>query len=72
LLPDIIYCEDEYEAARGSDGLVVVTEWNQFRSLDMDRLHRAMREPNIIDLRNLYEPETMRSAGFRYLAMGRN
>lgn len=72
LLPDIVYCEDEYEAARGSDGLVVVTEWNQFRSLDMDRLHQAMREPNIIDLRNLYEPETMRSAGFRYLAMGRN
>ncbi|HKA18410.1 MAG TPA: UDP-glucose/GDP-mannose dehydrogenase family protein [Blastocatellia bacterium] len=72
LLPDIVYCEDEYEAARGSDGLVVVTEWNQFRSLDMDRLHQAMREPNIIDLRNLYEPETMRSAGFRYLAMGRS
>jgi UDPglucose 6-dehydrogenase len=72
LLPEIVYCEDEYEAARGSDGLVVVTEWNQFRSLDMDRLHQAMREPNIIDLRNLYEPETMRSAGFRYLAMGRN
>jgi len=72
LLPDIVYCEDEYDAARGSDGLVVVTEWNQFRSLDIDRLHHAMREPNIIDLRNLYEPETMRSAGFRYLAMGRN
>ena len=72
LLPDVVYCEDEYEAARGSDGLVVVTEWNQFRSLDMERLHQAMREPNIIDLRNLYEPETMRSAGFRYLAMGRN
>src|SRR4030095_15188239 len=71
LLPDIVYCEDEYEAALGSDGLVVVTEWNQFRSLDIDRLHQAMREPNIIDLRNLYEPETMRSAGFRYLAMGR-
>ena len=72
LLPDIDYCEDEYDAARGSDGLVVVTEWNQFRSLDIDRLHHSMREPNIIDLRNLYEPETMRSAGFRYLAMGRN
>jgi len=71
LLPDVVYCEDEYEVARGSDGLVVVTEWNQFRSLDMDRLHQAMREPNIVDLRNLYEPETMRSAGFRYLAMGR-
>ncbi|HXI89583.1 MAG TPA: UDP-glucose/GDP-mannose dehydrogenase family protein, partial [Blastocatellia bacterium] len=71
-LPDVEYCEDEYEAARGSDGLVVVTEWNQFRSLDMDRLKQLMREPNIIDLRNLYEPETMRSAGFKYLAMGRS
>jgi UDPglucose 6-dehydrogenase len=72
VLTDIEYCEDEYEAARGSDGLVVVTEWNQFRRLDIDRLKQLMREPNIIDLRNLYEPETMRSAGFKYLAMGRN
>jgi UDPglucose 6-dehydrogenase len=72
LLTDVEYCEDEYEAARGADALVVVTEWNQFRRLDMDRLKQMMREPNIIDLRNLYEPETMRSAGFKYLAMGRN
>lgn len=72
LLNDVEYCEDEYEAARGSDGLVVVTEWNQFRRLDMDRLKQLMREPNIIDLRNLYEPMAMRSAGFNYLAMGRN
>jgi UDPglucose 6-dehydrogenase len=72
VLTDVEYCEDEYEAARGSDALVVVTEWNQFRRLDMDRLQQLMREPNIIDLRNLYEPETMRNAGFKYLAMGRN
>ncbi len=72
MLTDVEYCEDEYEAARGSDALVVVTEWNQFRRLDMDLLKQLMREPNIIDLRNLYEPETMRSAGFKYLAMGRN
>ncbi|HZM85923.1 MAG TPA: UDP-glucose/GDP-mannose dehydrogenase family protein [Blastocatellia bacterium] len=72
LLIDVEYCEDEYEAARGSDALVVVTEWNQFRRLDMDRLKEVMRAPNIIDLRNLYEPETMRSSGFQYLAMGRN
>ena len=71
LLTDVDYCEDEYETALGSDGLVVVTEWNQFRRLDMDRLKQLMRVPNIIDLRNLYEPETMRSAGFNYLAMGR-
>ncbi len=72
LLTDVEYCDDEYEAARGSDALVVVTEWNQFRRLDIERLKQMMREPNIIDLRNLYEPETMRSAGFRYLAMGRS
>lgn len=72
LLTDVQYCDDEYDAARGSDALVVVTEWNQFRRLDMDRLKQVMREPNIIDLRNLYEPDTMRSSGFNYLAMGRN
>jgi UDPglucose 6-dehydrogenase len=72
ILPEIAYCEDEYEAARGSDVLVVVTEWNQFRRLDMPRLKEVMREPNIVDLRNIYEPETMRSEGFNYLGMGRN
>ena len=72
ILPGIEYCEDEYEAARGSDLLVVVTEWNQFRRLDMPRLKEVMREPNIVDLRNIYEPETMRSEGFNYLGMGRN
>ena len=71
ILPDVEYCEDEYGAARGSDGLVVVTEWNQFRSLDMNRLKQLMREPNIIDLRNIYEPEAVRTAGFKYLGMGR-
>jgi len=70
-LPDVHYCEDEYAAAHGCDGLVVVTEWNQFRSLDIDRLKQLMREPNIIDLRNIYEPETLRAAGFKYLGMGR-
>ncbi|HXF41474.1 MAG TPA: UDP-glucose/GDP-mannose dehydrogenase family protein, partial [Blastocatellia bacterium] len=69
ILPGIAYCEDEYEAARGSDVLVVVTEWNQFRRLDMPRLKEVMREPNIVDLRNIYEPETMRSEGFNYLGM---
>jgi UDPglucose 6-dehydrogenase len=70
-LSGVEYCEDEYHAARGSDALVVVTEWNQFRSLDLSRLKSCMREPNIIDLRNIYEPEMVRSAGFRYVGMGR-
>ena len=70
-LSGVDYCTDEYEAARGSDALIVVTEWNQFRSLDLGRLKLAMREPNIIDLRNIYEPDMVRSAGFRYVGMGR-
>ena len=70
-LSGVEYCEDEYDAARGTDALVVVTEWNQFRSLDLGRLKLAMREPNIIDLRNIYEPDMVRSAGFRYVGMGR-
>jgi UDPglucose 6-dehydrogenase len=70
-LSGVEYCEDEYETSRGSDALVVVTEWNQFRSLDLGRLKLGMREPNIIDLRNVYEPDMVRSAGFRYVGMGR-
>jgi UDPglucose 6-dehydrogenase len=72
ILPNVEYCEDEYAAARGSDGLVIVTEWNQFRRLDIERLKQVMRAANIIDLRNIYEPEMIRSAGFKYLGMGRN
>ena len=70
-LPDIEYCADEYQAASHSDALVVVTEWNQFRSLDLQRLKAEMREPNLIDLRNIYEPETVRAAGFRFVSVGR-
>jgi len=65
------FCRDEYDAATGADCLVVVTEWNQFRSLDLKRIRHAMREPNIVDLRNVYEPESVRSLGFRYIGMGR-
>lgn len=71
MFPSIVYCEDEYEAARGSDALVVVTEWNQFRSLDFERLKTEMRRPNIIDLRNVYEPEAARASGFGYVSVGR-
>jgi len=65
------YCKDELDAAAGADVLVVATEWNQFRGLDPGRLKSALREPVIVDLRNVYEPETMREAGFRYTCVGR-
>jgi UDPglucose 6-dehydrogenase len=71
VLPDVIYCEDEYDAASGSEALVVVTEWNQFRGLDLDKLKSVMSKLNIVDLRNIYEPDAIRSAGFKYVSMGR-
>jgi len=67
----IAYCGDAYEAAKGADCLVILTEWNQFRSLDLERLKRALRAPLVVDLRNLYEPERMREAGFAYHSVGR-
>jgi UDPglucose 6-dehydrogenase len=63
------YCKDAYDAAEGADALVIVTEWNQFRKLELDRLH--LKQPLIVDLRNLYEPEKMAAAGFRYVSIGR-
>jgi UDPglucose 6-dehydrogenase len=71
VLPAIEYTEDEYAAVTGADVLVFMTEWNQFRALDMDRIHKLMRTPKIADLRNIYEPEDMRELGFEYVGVGR-
>ncbi len=71
VLPDITYAADEYAAVEGADALVFVTEWNQFRALDMERIRRLLRQPKIADLRNIYEPEAMRALGFDYVGVGR-
>jgi len=72
MLPtDVAYCADEYDAATGADCLVILTEWNQFRSLDLERLKATVRRPLVVDLRNVYEPEKMREAGFEYECVGR-
>lgn len=71
VLPDITYAEDEYAAVAGADALVFITEWNQFRALDMERIRGLMRSPKIADLRNIYEPEAMRNLGFDYVGVGR-
>ena len=68
----VTYCEDEYGAARGAQALVVATEWNQFRALDLDRLQAELAEPVVIDLRNVYDPAAMRARGFRYSCIGRS
>jgi UDPglucose 6-dehydrogenase len=71
ILPEINYANDEYTAATNADALVFVTEWNQFRALDMSRIRDLMKFPRIADLRNIYEPEDMRELGFEYVGVGR-
>ena len=71
LLPSLIYCGSAYAAAEGADALVIATEWEQFRALDLDRLKTIMARPIVVDLRNIYRVEEMRRAGFRYVAVGR-
>jgi UDPglucose 6-dehydrogenase len=70
-LPDIEYAENEYDALTDADVLVIVTEWNQFRALDMDRVKKLLKSPKIADLRNIYNPEEMRNLGFEYVGVGR-
>jgi len=71
LLPGVAWCDDAYEAADGADALVILTEWNEFRALDLARLAGAMRGRVMVDLRNIYLPEDARSAGFAYSSVGR-
>ncbi|MEM6423019.1 MAG: UDP binding domain-containing protein, partial [Pseudomonadota bacterium] len=72
LLPHAIWCEDAYEAAEGADALVILTEWNEFRALDLSRLAGLMTQPRMADLRNIYRDEEVRAAGFSdYVAVGR-
>src|SRR2546428_2356664 len=71
LLPDVEYLKDAYQVASGADALVLVTEWNEFRQLDMARVKLLMRRPVIVDGRNIYDPAVMRSLGFTYRGVGR-
>jgi UDPglucose 6-dehydrogenase len=71
LLPEIEYADDEYAAVTGAHALVFVTEWNQFRALDLARIRDLMTTPKVADLRNIYEPEDMRELGFEYVGVGR-
>ncbi len=69
--PDVTYCDSPYDAADGADALVILTEWNQFRALELERLKKLLNQPLVIDLRNIYQPAQMAAAGFRYLSVGR-
>jgi UDPglucose 6-dehydrogenase len=70
-VPGVTFTQNEYEAAEGADVLIVVTEWNQFRQLDLKRVKGLLRRPVIVDLRNVYDPSDMRQLGFTYRCVGR-
>jgi UDPglucose 6-dehydrogenase len=72
MLTDVTYCDGPYECAKGAHALVIVTEWESFRALDLDRLKSVMvGQPAIVDLRNIYPPEDLRQRGFIYEGVGR-
>ena len=65
------YRDDAYATLDGADGVVILTEWNEFRALDLDRVRKALKQPLMVDLRNIYKPAQMREAGFTYVSVGR-
>ncbi|MFN3532530.1 MAG: UDP-glucose dehydrogenase family protein [Candidatus Brocadia sp.] len=71
ILKDVTYCNDPYLTVKGCDALVIVTEWNEFRDLDLKKVKRLIKHPNIIDGRNIYEPHEMEKLGFNYICVGR-
>jgi len=71
ILHDVMYAGDAYEAAAGCDAVIIATEWNQFRNLDLERLKGLMRGTVFIDLRNIYAPERLKAMGFQYISVGR-
>ena len=71
IFENVTYCEDAYATAQGADALVIATEWNEFRALNFERIRKAMKAPNVIDLRNVYDPDRMRALGFHYQSVGR-
>jgi UDPglucose 6-dehydrogenase len=71
IIPEIVMAEDPYRLAEGSDAIIVVTEWNEFQQLDLTRIRDLMRQPVILDGRNIYDPSKMQELGFRYRGFGR-
>jgi UDPglucose 6-dehydrogenase len=71
VLMDVEYAKDAYACARDAHALVIVTEWDLFRALDLRRLKAALAEPVVVDLRNIYRPDEMIKSGFAYVSLGR-
>jgi UDPglucose 6-dehydrogenase len=71
VLKDVTFCGDAYSTAEGADALVLITEWNEFKQLDMARVAASMKRKMLVDGRNIYEPEPIRNLGFEYRGIGR-
>jgi len=71
LLPGVVFKQGPYDAVTGADVVVILTEWDQFRALDLDRVKLLLKQPVMVDLRNVYRPDDMRARGFRYASIGR-
>ena len=71
LMPEPVYCQDAYQTMEGADALILLTEWNEFRGLDLGRVKGLLASPLVIDLRNIYQPQEMAAAGLSYLSIGR-
>jgi UDPglucose 6-dehydrogenase len=70
-LLNLTFCADAYDALQGADGVVILTEWNEFRALDFAKVKAALKTPLMVDLRNIYRPSQMAAEGFRYISVGR-
>lgn len=71
VLCGVVYCDGPYSCAQDAHALVIITEWEQFRALDLDQLRQAMASPVMVDLRNVYRPEDVQRFGFSYVGIGR-
>ena len=70
-ISDVEWCKDAYDTMTGADSLAILTEWNEFRALDMARVKSTLKEPLVVDLRNIYDPQEMASRGIAYHCVGR-
>jgi UDPglucose 6-dehydrogenase len=71
MFENVTFCRDAYDAAKDADAVVIATEWNEFRALNLGRLKSIVRQPLIVDLRNVYDPQRMKAEGFQYYSVGR-
>ena len=71
MLTDVDFATAPTTAVAGADAVVIITEWDQFRALDLDRMKELLKQPVVVDLRNIYQPADMAKRGFRYVSVGR-